>query len=210
MDPPPPYDEPDGEYNQCSADVDVKHEKPVQMFSIHEEFGAFRSQRVAELVEKVLPQVRDRAQSGLAKTTLLLLPSGQDTLRRGILVGFSDDEIPIIIQLEGRHDSLEFWSQKEALSLLRDQLLASLDGLPNSRIAATPPLPPRSPMRNKSSFFSRKQAKAPQEPPKMAEAAKAPVMVEVMLDVVNFRGENDFGLYETLQEKAVLVRVEVS
>jgi hypothetical protein len=51
--------------------------KGLKRFSIREEVGASRSQHVAALVEKVLPEIRERAKSGLSKTTLLLLPSDQ-------------------------------------------------------------------------------------------------------------------------------------
>jgi hypothetical protein len=45
--------------------------------SIREEVGASRSQHVAALVEKILPQIRERAKHGLSRTTLLIMPSDQ-------------------------------------------------------------------------------------------------------------------------------------
>jgi hypothetical protein len=132
--------------------------------------------------------------------------------RKGELVGFPDDETPIMIQLEGRHDILEFWMQSEALGLLQGQMLAAVsDGLPPPEPVPEPALPPRAPAPAKGSFFGRKQSKTAEPaplPPKRMELVKAPVTVEVQLDDVHFRTENDFGLYETLRGRAVILTVE--
>lgn len=51
--------------------------KNLQQLSIREEVGVSRTQHIAALVSRLLPQIRERARSGLAKSTLLLLPSDQ-------------------------------------------------------------------------------------------------------------------------------------
>ena len=222
---PPSYEESTSESTNSFNDSKTDSKAPLR-FSIREEVGASRSQHVAALVAKLLPQIRTRAKQGLSKSTLLLLPSNQgkltllsfqthclfdtiDASRKGQLVGFPEDETPILIQLEGRQDTLEFWTQEEARKELQSEMLAAIsDGLPTK--AGDPPLPER-PMPSsgsKSSFFSRKQGKAPAVMVQ-ASSVQAPVVVDVQLDEVHFRAETEYGLYETLRCRCLLVAVEV-
>ena len=70
---PPSYEE-----STSSFFVDEKGDsKSLQRFSIREEVALSRSQHVAALVSKLLPQIRERAKSGLSKSTLFLMPSDQ-------------------------------------------------------------------------------------------------------------------------------------
>ena len=132
-----------------------------------------------------------------------------DASRKGQLVGFPEDEIPTLIQLEGRQDTMEFWTQDEARRELRVQMLAAIsDDLP-ARIAE-PSLPERTaPTPSvRSSFFSRKQSKAPTVA-MQAAPVKAPVAVDVQLEEAHFRGETEYGLYETQRCRGLLVDVDV-
>lgn len=136
---------------------------------------------------------------------LTLLDAGR---REGQLVGFPADETPILIQLEGRQDMLEFWTQQQALDELKTQLL---DALSDSMPAIFEPLPerPAPPPAAKSSFWSRKQ-KAPEVNSEVARRAeKPPVSVAVQLDEVHFRTETEYGLFETLRGQCVLIEVNV-
>lgn len=223
---PPSYEESASAY-EYQQSVDTKSDpKLSQRFSIREEVGLSRAQHVAALVTKLLPQVRERARQGLAQSTLLLIPSNQgatmrivdigapdlsrslDPGRKGQLVGFPSDTIPIVIQLEGRQDTLEFWAQQQAIDELKIQLLVSLtDSIPT----VIEPLPerPAPPPAVKSSFWSRKQ-KAPEvkaEPVRKVE--KPPISVGVLLDEVHFRTETEYGLYETLRGRCVVIEVDV-
>ncbi|WPH00157.1 Hypothetical protein R9X50_00298000 [Acrodontium crateriforme] len=190
----------------------MSDEKKPQRFSICEEVGASRSQHVAALVSKLLPQIRSRAKNGLSKSTLLLLPSDQDCTRKGQLVGFADGDSPLIIQLEGRHDSLEFWLQMEAIADLRNQMYLSIAGaLPAAALPQVPP-PQRPPQQTpQRSWFGSKQEKAPNNDTTLLPMSTRPlVLVEVKIEEVNFRTENKFGLYETLRGKAVTMVVEAN
>lgn len=122
-------------------------------------------------------------------------------------MGFPQDDRPILIQLEGRYDGTQFWTQREALDLLKEQMLLELGGvLPTPLVERElPPLPEPQP---RSSFWSRKQSKAPEPRPAM-KPPKPPVTVDVEMDQVNFRTETEYGLYETIRGKAVLVTVDV-
>ncbi|KAK4498139.1 hypothetical protein PRZ48_010795 [Zasmidium cellare] len=207
MSQPPSYEDTVREYDTKDKHDDLDS-KVQQRFSIRDEVGSSRSQHVAALISKLLPQIRERAKSGLSKTTLLLLPSDQaDITRKGELVGFPEDERPIMIQLEGRYDGTQFWTQREALDLLKEQMLLELGGVLPTPVVEQP-LPPRPEPQSKSSFWGRKQSKAP-EPRPVAKPPKPPVTVDVEMDQVNFRTETEYGLYETLRGRAVLVTVDV-
>lgn len=115
--------------------------------------------------------------------------------------------MPVLIQLEGQADTLEFWSQREALGLLQGQMLATVsDNVPAH--VEEPPLPERPPPPTKSSFFGRKQSKAVEQMP-MPKTIQAPVMVNVQLDEVYFRSETEYGLLQTTGGRAVVLNVEV-
>ena len=70
-------------YEDTISDYSTKHpnEKEdvtaVQTFSIREEVGLSRSQHVASLVSKLLPQIKERAKQGISRMTFLFLPSDQ-------------------------------------------------------------------------------------------------------------------------------------
>nr|POE65373.1 hypothetical protein CFP56_73018 [Quercus suber] len=207
---PPPYEEDDSSVNYSQSKSKASHMGPPHRFSICEEVGTSRSQHVAAIVAKLEPRVRDRARAGLSKSTLLLLPSDQavDSSRKGQLVGFDVDEPPIIVQLESRQDRMEFWAQDAALMTLRQQFLAAI----SSDIPALPepvgPTLPNPPATNKSSWLGRKQSKTPNRQPSAA-SVKPPVTVQVSLDEAHFRSETEYGLYQTLRGRCVLVVIEL-
>ncbi|KAF2173802.1 hypothetical protein M409DRAFT_16073 [Zasmidium cellare ATCC 36951] len=208
MSQPPSYEDTVGECDAKYDNHDVDSKVP-QRFSIRDEVGSSRSQHVTALISKLLPQIRERAKSGLSKTVLLLLPSDQgDASKRGELVGFPEDDRPILIQLEGRYDGTQFWTQREALDLLKEQMLMELGGaIPAPAVEQTPPPPPIE-SQPKSSFWTRKQSKAPEARP-ITKQPKPPVTVDVEMDQVNFRTETEYGLFETIRGRAVLVTVDV-
>ncbi|KAK4613586.1 hypothetical protein CLAFUW4_09459 [Fulvia fulva] len=206
---PPSYDE------SISQPIDKYHEldgemKTAQRFSIREEVALSRSQHVAALVSRLLPPIRERAKSGISKTSMLLIPSDQaETSSRGQLVGFPEDDRPILIQLEGRYDSTQFWSQQEALDLLRDQTLVAVAGDVPTPLPMVEPLPERPAQPKRSSFWGRKSSQ-PTGPSKPApKQSKPPVSVEVQSEQANFRTETEYGLYETVCGRTVLLVVDV-
>lgn len=76
MSEPPSYDDIVSECNTKTVLWDSDSKVP-HTLSIREEVGVSRAQHVAVLVSKLLPQIRERAKSGLSKTTLLIIPSDQ-------------------------------------------------------------------------------------------------------------------------------------
>lgn len=76
---PPAYEEIASEKGIWDGDA-----KTTYHINIREEVGASRSQHVAVLVSKLMPQIRERAKHGLSKSTLLILPSDQGMLYSSI------------------------------------------------------------------------------------------------------------------------------
>lgn len=215
--------------SKCSEkqDLDYPHAKIPTRLSLRDEVYTSRLQHVAALVVKLLPHIRARAKQGLSKTSLLILPSDSEqqehekheqpstdttsiatSSSQGQLVGFPEDLIPIVIQLEGGYDGTQFWTQKEVITLLREQTLAAVaDVMPHSETTDVE-LPVRPSPEPRSSFWGRKQSKAPTVSA-VARSGEPPVTVEVEQDLFSFRAETQYGLFETLRVRAVLITVDV-
>lgn len=73
------------------------------------------------------------------------------------------------------------------------------------------PLPERHapPPAARSSFWGRKQKAPETRPEPVRKVEKPPVSVNVQLDEVHFRTETEYGLYETLRGRCVMIEVEV-
>lgn len=231
---PPSYEEiTSGAGAGSSQDQKVDRKIP-QAWSIREQVGLSRTQHVASVVAQIIDHIRERALQGLSRTTLVMIPSDQgraptlnrlnahadfdkDASRKGTLVGFPDGDVPTMIQFEGRQNGMQFWQQDEALSELKSQLhLAVSDGVSvggsqhTAEQYASPPLPPPPPQApRKTSWFGRKSAQAPQPVQQVRTPAASPVTVDVQMDEIHFRSETEYGLYETLRARAVVVNVDI-
>ncbi|KAK5132535.1 hypothetical protein LTR08_008852 [Meristemomyces frigidus] len=203
---PPSYEESASDYGLPSSTRKGQN-KDLQHISIREEVGASRSQHVAAVVSKLVERVRERAKSGLAQSTLLVLLADQEHVEGGKLVGSLGDKMPVLIQLAGRQDGLEFWRQQEVLDLLKDQMLAAvLDGV--SERSGDPPLPPRQ-LPQPKSLINRRTSKTAEVKSSTQSGQLLPVSVDVLLDEAYFQSENAFGLFETRGVHAVVVTVMV-
>ncbi|OQN96049.1 hypothetical protein B0A48_17849 [Cryoendolithus antarcticus] len=207
MDDPPPYDEGLEVAHTNSTKKHTNDEKRTNVWNIRAQVGLSRSQHVAQVVCQITEHVRARAMQGLSRTILAMLPSDQDATRTGTLVGFPDDEAPVVIQFEGPQYSMQFWSQAEALAELRTQLYNEVsDGVPHGQLEVALPPRPAAPVQ-KGSWFGRKASKAPAtvQPP----TPLPPVEVDVQVDDLHFRMETKYGLYETIRVRGMVVSVMV-
>ena len=123
-------------------------------------------------------------------------------------MGFAEEDRPVLVQLEGDFDDSPFWTQQEAVDLLQRQMYAEVAGnAPNSAMEES--LPQRTVPQPKSSWFGgRKQTKPAAT--KVNVPPKSPVRVEVELETVNFRTVTEYGLYETIRGRGVLLTVHVA
>ena len=119
------------------------------------------------------------------------------------MVGTLADENPMVLQLEGRQDSSEFWGQQEVLDMLKAQMLAAvLEGLP-VRPTVEAPLPLRQSPQPRS-FFGRRVSKVVDVKP---SAQPLPVSVDVQLYEAYFRADDMYGLPRTVGVHTVKVTV---
>jgi hypothetical protein len=207
---------------QFHSDHHKGDRKTSQTWCIREQVGLSRTQHVASIVSQLIDHIRDRALQGLSKTTLVLMPSDHGMFARyyclytltivpgasrngQVVTLFPNGEVPTMVQLEGRQNSIQFWLQEEALAELRVQMhIAVSDGVPTER--AVEQLPTRPQPEKKASWFGHKKSKAP-EPMHMAVGPTRSVVVQS--DVVAFRSETAYGLYETHEVKVVMVVVDL-
>lgn len=76
---PPSYEE---STSGVSTSADRKSDRKTTLpWSIREQVGLSRSQHVASIVSQIVEHIKERALRGLSKTTLVLIPSDQGTLR---------------------------------------------------------------------------------------------------------------------------------
>lgn len=124
-------------------------------------------------------------------------------------MGYAHGEEPILIQLDGLYDGTQFWTQQEALELLRQQTLDAVSGnVPTIDVEEGPAFLERPPApQTKTSFWNRKKSTV--RGCVLPKPARPPVTVDVELDQANFRAENAFGLFETLRGRAVVLTIEV-
>ncbi|KAI7346741.1 hypothetical protein KC354_g14167 [Hortaea werneckii] len=206
---PPSYEEAASTVNQTCGEEKLEFGDN-KRFRIREEVVASRSQHVAALLSRILPHVRERAQSGFSRSTLLLLPSDQGVGCEGQLVGFAEDEAPLMVQLEGRHDVSEFWQQQEVVALLQEQ---TLDAVSDSIVL--PPVQAPLPRREQLALATRRPlfgsgSKLPQVEQSRPLVQMPPVTVSVKMEEVYFRTETAYGLMETLRRNALLLAVQVN
>lgn len=125
-------------------------------------------------------------------------------------MGFAEDEVPLIIQLEGRHDVSEFWQQQEAVALLQER---TLDAVSDSVVL--PPVQTSLPLREQPALATKRplfgsRSNLPQVEQSRPLVQMPPVTVSVKLEEVYFRTETAYGLMETLRRNALLLAVQVN
>ena len=192
-------------------------------WTLQQELIAARTEHLAATVGKVGTVVEGRARAGISTTTLVLVPSGQTLsckshctvvvatsadMLAGVdsdreLIGFPQNEKPVIVVLRGEADELEFWSQAQVIHELDLQLTRSLDVCSTSfsRAAADTPLSVRGPVLRRNPFLKKQPVDG------VAAAVDSGKTLDVKLGEVYFRTETTFGLFETIALQAVVIRV---
>lgn len=167
------------------------------------------------LTTHITPHLHGSALSGLASTTLILIPSNVSSLQppsqtasKGssgsedgfpgeTIVGFPDVENLTMVRLHGQENSIEFWRQLAVIQELGQQLRTHLQksGYQVIRDSETSLHGPNS----GSTDWSTVQKEA---------LGDGEVKTRVYLTEICLRIENDMGLYETKTGKAVVVKVD--
>ncbi|KAH0388705.1 hypothetical protein KCU92_g387, partial [Aureobasidium melanogenum] len=83
---------------------------------------------VSAAAEKIHTMLEQRALYGISKTRLVVIPSGHECNLSGPFKIAEFDEKPIVIELTGELNSVEFWSQAQAIDELRRQVASRIGG----------------------------------------------------------------------------------
>ncbi|KAF1985752.1 hypothetical protein K402DRAFT_394363 [Aulographum hederae CBS 113979] len=161
--------------------------------------------------ELVYPILEKQSFYGISETTIALMPSNivsSETETSENVDVVADGEIHEV-KLEGHMNRVEFWRQPDVITELRgvlqDRLSASLT------MPEEPPIPiqPAKPVQKaqRKGFFGRSSSSAASPVPAIPMTAKrGGAQVKVDLEDICIRTISDFGLFETLNRPAVLIR----
>jgi hypothetical protein len=184
----------------------------------------------------ILPLVETQASFGIAQTTIAMLPSdiplppieeksefSFDTfgLTKPVeVIGFSSEEEPKVVRLEGQMNRTEFWRVQAVIGELERVLGEMLN-------ASTYLRSPGRPRARGSELEGSRQQKRnlwsrmmPSLGPEHKSASGNPevgiremenagmVLVKARLEEICLRTVNDFGLYDTMSKQCVIVRVD--
>jgi hypothetical protein len=177
--------------------------------------------------EKICPSIRRRADDGLSKTTIILIPSNLDMAKTTDAIEIVDfhghEEEVEQVQLEGNLNRLEFWKQPDVIKELRYVLEERLSASPIPRDFGqkTTPVqeiaPPAVGTQKRKGLFDRRPSKQATDEnianPDPSSSSKVPsnrIDVKVALEDICIRTVSDFGLYETVTQPVVVVTVDIN
>lgn len=177
-DAPPPYEERYSSVPKGRKDEDTKTE--TRSYNLADQATASRSMLVSAAAEKVLTTLEQRALYGISRSRLVVIPFGHECSKfrlaknkASFLTGTDlsgaykiaeFDEKPMVIELAGELNGVEFWSQAQAIDELRQQMASRIGGGRGS-------------------------------------------MLQVRADEIHVRYETPFGLYDTMNVKAIVIEM---
>lgn len=195
---------------------------------------------------QIIPLVETQASYGIAQTTIAMLPSDiplpvseektefsfettAGDSKAVEVIGFSSQDEPKVVRLEGMMNRTEFWRPQAVIVELERVLRESLNAStrlrsPTSGASATrlgisssefdTPTKQQLPRRN---FLSRlvpslgQEERSPSGNPEVETKGMEGgglVLVKVRLEEICLRTVNEFGLYDTMSKQCVIIRVD--
>ena len=184
--------------------------------------------------------MEQRAAYGIAETVIALLPSdlpirvpeekeksefnfsspssSDDNDKVVEVIGFSSDEEPKVVRLEGQINKTEFWKVRAVVEDLERRLRESLVTRSALMGQANPVSMEKGKGERKKGLFGKlagamrqQEAPSPGENPEVGVSSKtevAQVLVKVRLEEICLRTVNEFGLYDTMTKQCVIVWVD--
>lgn len=188
----------------------------------------------------IIPLISQQATYGIAQTTIALLPSdiplppveeksefsfptdSSSSSNPVEVIGFSSEEVPKVVRLEGMINRTEFWRPQVVIDELERVLGESLNA--SSRLRS-PTTPTRLGMREgegeqrqlRRGFLSRMvpsmgpEQRSPSGNPEVGVKQMERmglVFVKARLEEICLRTVNEFGLYDTMAKQCVIIRVD--
>ncbi|PVI07520.1 hypothetical protein DM02DRAFT_512713 [Periconia macrospinosa] len=184
----------------------------------------------------ILPLVEQQAAYGISETNIALLPSDvslptkskeksefsfdndDDAEKKIEIIGFSSDEVPKLVQLEGQMNKTEFWRAPGVIQDMEERLRGKLNAAAATAAVSSTQTAPSSaadtPRAVSKRGFLGKLANVIEQEKRSSPFAGGTgkeagrVMVKVRLEEICLRTVNEFGLYDTLSKPCVMVRVD--
>ncbi|KAF2268624.1 hypothetical protein CC78DRAFT_530058 [Lojkania enalia] len=213
----------------------TRTQSPSRGQQILDQLTLVRAQHIRSIIDNhIIPIVEQQALYGIAQTIIAMIPSDVnlpaeeeksefsfDTAdqKKVEVIGFSSDEEPQIVRLEGHMNRTEFWRPQIIVQELERVLKESLNASPNLK-PPSPREPPQHETRKlpKKGFFGRmaeamNQEEKPSPSGNPEVGIRQPdtagqVLCKARLEEICLRTVNEFGLYETMSKQCVIIRVD--
>jgi hypothetical protein len=183
----------------------------------------------------IVPLIEERASYGIAQTTIAMLPSdiplppveekksefsfSTDDAKAVEVIGFSSEEEPKVVRLEGQMNRTEFWRPQAVIEELESvlgnvlnasPLLRSPTGLGRGKVEASVKQPKRTLLSRVMPSMGpelRSPSGNPEVGVKLSDTTGV-VVVKARLEEICLRTVNEFGLYDTMSKQCVIIRVD--
>ncbi|ORY13321.1 hypothetical protein BCR34DRAFT_623927 [Clohesyomyces aquaticus] len=196
-----------------------------------------RAQHIRSVInEHIIPLVEQQAMYGIAQTTIAMIPSDvslpaeeetknefsfdNGTQEKVEVIGFSSDEKPQIIRLQGQMNRIEFWRPQVIVQELERVLKDSLNASPAVKVPSPKFPPPQElpPKPRRRDFFGRMadaisqpEEKPPSGNPEVGVRQfeeTGQVLVKARLEEICLRTVNEFGIYDTMSKQCIIIRID--
>jgi hypothetical protein len=219
---PPPY----SEYNSRASPRGQ---------TILDQLSTARTTHIQSVIERhIIPLIEERVTYGIAQTTIAMLPSdiplpaveeksefSFDTsdAKPVEVVGFSSEDEPKVVRLEGQMNRTEFWRPQVVIVELERLLSENLNTnpvlmSPRGKEAGREDTPQKHSMRGLLSRVmpslgpeQRSPSGNPEVGVKQLNQGRE-VVVKARLEEICLRTVSEFGLYDTMSKQCVIVRVD--
>jgi hypothetical protein len=203
--------------------------------TILDQLSTTRTHHIQSVIERhVIPLIEERATYGIAQTTIAMLPSdiplpaveekseySFDTSdpKPVEVVGFSSEDEPKVVRLEGQMNRTEFWRPQVVIVELERMLSENLNANPVL-------MSPRGDGREGADSAQRQSIRGllsrvmPSLGPELRSPSGNPevgvrqldqagtVVVKARLEEICLRTVSEFGLYDTMSKQCVIIRVD--
>jgi hypothetical protein len=193
-----------------------------------------RTHHIRSVIEShIIPLVEQQASYGISQTIIAMIPSDVplppiaeksefsfDTDSKSVeVVGFSSDQEPKVVRLEGNMNRTEFWRPQTVVVELERALREILSTSTHFNLAGTAQMgsEPKPRQQSKRSFLgkmvgsTKREGKLPIENSGIV-AGQLPgggsVLVAAKLEWLSLRTLSEFGLYDTMARQCIIIQVD--
>ncbi|CAI6335251.1 unnamed protein product [Periconia digitata] len=240
---PPPYSESTAQQSPYSslATSSTSTSHPPPSSNLLTQLSSVRATHLHTIITShILPLIEQQATYGISETNIALLPSDVSlpihtapeksefsfdttddaTEKKLEIIGFSSDEEPKLIRLEGSMNKTEFWRVPAVVEDMEERLRACLNAAAAQAVTASSSQQqqqvsssaPRGVTKRgflgKLANFIEQEKRSSPFVGKEAERGMGQVVVRVRLEEICLRTVNEFGLYDTLSKPCVTVWVD--